>query len=705
MKKNFGIKSYLTFFIITSIFATNSLSADESTAVFFFGDSDNDTGYFSATTGNCKDWTTDFTVCGTITGDGVTTIGSGYHWVNIFGNRFGTTTTSVNSSATNTSNNATTNGGNNYAATGAFINQVNTSTEPGVWSLANQVDRYLLDYEGKADKNALYSFDVTNDLKFTNDLSASGLTNYIASSGWTAYGYNTGSSGAAGSQSWTPSSYTGLVTDYINQAVKLKDAGARYVLVEMEVYSAPSTIDASLIASMFDTSSAMSNGIIISDTGYANITTYNKAVLSGMNQAGVNVIPYDDYSTTMHVIENYTNYGFSAYGMSHIACDSEVATLTGGWTSANCGTAVHGAVFSSDDEAYSAALNEFFFADSSHKAPAFLRIEADVKYNLIAAPVQVGMVSESSMQSRRNLHQGLQYQIKKSAAKQREANEKLNYWMDANAADQDYDIQRAGFADIKSRQFAGLLGVDYAINDGQWVVGSSFGFFNRQVDYSEDRGGYKQDEYVLSLYTAFNQDNFWSNATVSYGFIDNEIKRKSPLGITTRSTKGDTNSYNLSANLSTGYNFEHKIFDFSINHGPIAGLTYQKIKQDAFTESSEVAVLALSFEGYDVKSFEAELGYQIQAEVGLFQPFVMASIRHEFDDVENKVTAAITSSSDYNQNYDIYMPVKNVNYGNYKIGTNVNFTKDSYANVYYESAFSESETVYQNLLVNLNYSF
>lgn len=705
MKKNFGKKSYLAFIIVTSIFAANPLSADESTAVFFFGDSDNDTGYFSATTGNCKDWTTDFTVCGTITGDGVTTIGSGYHWVNIFGNRFGTTTTSVNSSATNTSNNATTNGGNNYAATGAFINQVNTSTEPGVWSLANQVDRYLLDYEGKADKNALYSFDVTNDLKFTNDLSASGLTNYIASSGWTAYGYNTGSSGAAGSQSWTPSSYTGLVTDYINQAVKLKDAGARYVLVEMEVYSAPSTIDASLIASMFDTSSAMSNGIIISDTGYANITTYNKAVLSGMNQAGVNVIPYDDYSTTMHVIENYTNYGFSAYGMSHIACDSEVATLTGGWTTANCGTAVHGDVFSSDDEAYSAALNEFFFADSSHKAPAFLRIEADVKYNLIAAPVQVGMVSESSMQSRRNLHQGLQYQIKKSAAKQREANEKLNYWMDANAADQDYDIQRAGFADIKSRQFAGLLGVDYAINDGQWVVGSSFGFFNRQVDYSEDRGGYKQDEYVLSLYTAFNQDNFWSNATVSYGFIDNEIKRKSPLGITTRSTKGDTNSYNLSANLSTGYNFEHKISDFSINHGPLAGLTYQKIKQDAFTESSEVAILALSFEDYDVNSFEAELGYQIQAEVGLFQPFVMASIRHEFDDVENKVTAAITSSSDYNQNYDIYMPVKNVNYGNYKIGTNVNFTKDSYANVYYESAYSESETVYQNLLVNLNYSF
>ena len=708
--KTSSYKKWLFVIFLTSINLFNNPSyADDSTAVFFFGDSDNDTGYFSSTTGNCKDWTVDFSVCGAITGDGVTTIGSGYHWVNIFGNRFGTATTSVNSSATDTSNNITTNGGNNYAATGAFINQVNTATEPGVWSLANQVDRYLLDYGGKANKNALYSFDVTNDLKFTNDLSASGLTNYIASSGWTAYGYSTGPSGSAGSQSWTPASYTSLVTDYANQAIKLKNAGARYILVEMEVYSAP-TSDAGLLPSLFDTNSSMSNNFIISDSGYANITTYNRAVLSAMKNAGVNVIPFDDYSTTMHVIENYTDYGFSAYGMSHVACNTEVAQLTGGWTSANCGYAIHNStygstVFTSDDEAYSAALNQFFFADSGHKAPAFLRIEADVKYNLIAAPVQVGMLSESLMQSRRSFHQNLQNQIIKSAAKQRVGKEKLNYWIDTSAANQDYDVHRTGFADIESREFAGTLGADYAIDDGNLIIGSSFSFFNRQIDYSDNRGSYKQDEYILSLYSAFTKDNFWSNAAASYGYIDNEIRRKSPLGITTQSTKGDTNSKNFSAHISTGYNIEHKFSDFSVNHGPIAGLTYQKIYQDGFTETSDVAVLALSFNDYDISSFEGEVGYQIQADVGIFQPFAMASIRHEFDDVENKITAAITSSTDYNQNYDIYMPVKNVNYGNYKVGTNLKFNDNFYANVYYESAYSESEKIYQNLLANLNYSF
>jgi len=709
-KKTGPYKKWLFVIFLTSTSLFNNPSrADDSTAVFFFGDSDNDTGYFSSTTGNCKDWTVDFSVCGAITDDGVTTIGSDYQWVNIFGNRFGTATTSVNSTATTTSNKPTTNGGNNYAASGARINQINNSS-PGVWSLAQQVDRYLLDYGGKANKNAIYSFDVTNDVRFINDAGIEGpfpgLINYIRSDGWTAYSQAGITPGNQASFMGTFASYTELVADYTNQAIKLTNAGARYALVEMEMLSAPSSVDPSIIARMYDTGHAMSNAIIISDTGTANLITYNKAVLSSMKQAGVNVIPYDDYSTTMHVIENYADYGFSAYGMSHVACASLVADLPGGWSAAECGASKHtGSGFLSDAEAYSAALNEFFFADSSHKAPAFLRIEADVKYNLIAAPVQVGMLSESSMQSRRSFHQNLQDQITKSAAKERLDNEKLNYWIDTSAANQDYYLHRTGFADIESREFSGTLGVDYAVDDENFIIGSSFSFFNRHIDYSDNRGKYKQEEYILSLYSAFTKDNFWSNAAVSYGYIDNAIRRKSALGITTQSTKGDTNSKNLSAHIATGYNIEHKFSDFSVNHGPVAGLTYQKIHQDGFTETSDVALLALSFNDYDISSFEVEVGYQIQADAGIFQPFATASIRHEFNDVENKITAAITSSTDYNQNYDIYMPAKNVNYGNYKVGTNLKFNDNSYATVYYESAYSGSEKIYQTLLANINYSF
>ncbi len=709
IKASFSKNNTYKYLAIILALVFNPLKADESTPVFFFGDSDNDTGYFSATTGNCKAWTIPFSTCGAITGDGITTIGSGNHWVNTFGNYFGINTTSVNSTASTTSNKPTTNGGNNYAAGGARINQIN-DLAPGVWSLAQQVDRYLLDYGGTANKNAIYSFDVTNDVRFIDDAgtegSLPGLKNYIRSDGWTAYSQLGITLGNQASFMGTFASYTELVTDYTNQAIKLTNAGARYVLLEMEMLSAPSSVDPSIIDRMYDPGHAMSSAIIISDTGTANLITYNKAVLSSMKQAGVNVIPYDDYSTTMHVIENYADYGFSAYGMSHVACASNASDLTGGWSAAECGASKHtGSGFLSDAEAYSAALNEFLFADSSHKAPAFLRIEADLKYNLIAAPVQIGMLSESSLQSRRRFHQDLQNQITKSVAKKRDANQRLDYWVDIRRANQNFDTNKIGFTDLESREFSGSVGMDYATSDGKFIFGGSLSYFDRKIDYSNNRGDYVQDEYTLSLYTAFNKNNYWWNAATSYGFIYNDIARKSPIGITAPSVKGDTKTDNFSLNISTGYNFEYKNSDFAIKHGPIIGLTYQNLKQDGFTESSTVSLVALSFEDYNTKSLESELGYQIQGEVGLFQPFARASLRHEFEDVENKITAAITSSSDYNQNYNIYMPVKNVNYKNYRVGTNININENSYASIYHETAYGGSEKIYQYLFANLNYSF
>ena len=710
------MKNIIRTSLLTIILAPLIALADKSTQVYFFGDSDNDTGYFSATTGNCKDWTTDFTVCGTITGDGVTTIGSGYHWVNIFGNRFGTATTSVNSSATNTSNNATTNGGNNYAATGAFINQVNTSTEPGVWSLANQVDRYLLDYGGKADKNALYSFDVTNDLKFTSDLNpdpdnySTGLYNYIEAASWTSYGHTSdGSFNSDGTSNYNSKrDYSLLVTDYVAQAVKLKDAGARYILVEMEIFGAPTTVSAALLGSLYDSTSAMSNGMITSDTGYASLITYNKSVLTSMKAAGVNVIPFDDYSTFMYLVENYTAFGLTDYGISHVACNTEVATLAGGWTTAACfndGSNLHGETYATEAVAYAAALTEHLFADGSHKGPAYLRVEADVKYNLIAAPVQIGMIAESSLQSRRNLISSLQNQAIQASSKKRGGPEKLNFWVDGDAAKQSHDLHRTGFSDIESKQFSGTLGLDYAVGDGL-IVGTSISALSSDVDYSNNRGNFEQDEYVLSLYSAFNHDQFWSYAAVNYGYANNDINRKAPMGITTQSVNGDTHSNNLSATLSTGYKFKTKVSDdFNVTHGPFLGVTYQKVELDGFTESADATALALSFKDYNLKSFEAEVGYQFKGRLGICEPYLSGSLRHEFEDTENRVTAAITSSSDYSQDYYIYMPTKNVNYGNIKVGSNFDINDNLNANAYIDTAYSESEKIYQNIFAGLNYSF
>ena len=70
-----------------------------------------------------------------------------------------------------------------------------------------------------------------------------------------------------------------------------------------------------------------------------------------------------------------------------------------------------------------------------------------------------------------------------------------------------------------------------------------------------------------------------------------------------------------------------------------------------------------------------------------------------------EIFSAITSSTDYNQNYNIYMPVKNVNYRNYKVGTNVEFKNNFFGSIYHESAYGNSKKIYQNLVAKLKYSF
>lgn len=382
-----------------------------STNVFIFGDSDNDTGYFNASNGNCRTITPSNNCSDPLSvSDYPETTGlvSGYHWVDVFANNFGTAITSVDSSAIDTTNRATTNGGNNYSASGAQINQTSAKYD-GVWSLANQVDRYLLDYNNQADKNALYSFDVTNDLNFTEDLTALNMTNYINGGNTQIYGYNR----AGTSATYTYSSYgdiNNLIDDYTAQALKLTNNGARYLLVEMEILAANQDLVNQINYDIYDASSARSNTLLVSEQGYSETSEYNKSLYDNMRNNNVNIIPYDDESVFLYVVNNYDDFGISDYGLKNYACESAEIGLT----AANCfDSNYHGSEFASFAELEKAALTEFIFSDSSHKAPAMLAIEAHVKYNLITAPIQIYMLSESNIQSQKSLLSTINKHIKK----------------------------------------------------------------------------------------------------------------------------------------------------------------------------------------------------------------------------------------------------------------------------------------------------
>jgi uncharacterized protein YhjY with autotransporter beta-barrel domain len=685
-----------------------------STNVFIFGDSDNDTGYFNASNGNCRTIISSNDCAGQLSDSSypeTTGLVSGYHWVDVFANNFGTSITSVDSSATDTTNRATTNGGNNYSASGAQINQTSGQYD-GVWSLANQVDRYLLDYNNQADKNALYSFDVTNDLNFTQDLTALNMTNYIDGSTTQTYGYNS----AGTSATYTYSSYgdiNNLIDDYTAQALKLTNNGARYLLVEMEILAANQDLVNQINYDIYDVSSARSNTLLVSEQGYSETSEYNKSLYDNMRNNNVNIIPYDDESVLLYMVNNYADFGISDYGLKNYACESAERGLT----AANCfDSNYHGSEFASFAELERAALTEFIFSDRSHKAPAMLAIEAHVKYNLITAPIQIYMLSESNIQSQKSLLSSINKHIKKhnlsAANKKNKVNQnqdyaplkqkKLQLWLDNNINYQEYNLNKTGFSDIDSNEYSFSAGLDYKMSSNL-MTGIALNTSLKDNNYSYDRGEFMQKKISTSIYNQVKKNNFILNTIANVALTDHEIERIAKMGITNQKVKADTTSYQMSAMLELSYQFLNK--NNTIENLPYVKFTYINDKLKSFTESSDANILALKYNDLKLESKEIEIGYNFRTHFNLYQPYFEISYVKELGELENAVEAAITSSTAYDDYYTIYAKEKNDSYIKLKIGNNFKLSKKISLDANFETYYGDGENIYKNYMLNLNYLF
>jgi uncharacterized protein YhjY with autotransporter beta-barrel domain len=686
------------------------------TNVFIFGDSDNDTGYFNASNGNCRTINSSANDCADQLSNSsypeTTGLVSGYHWVDVFANNFGTSVKSVNSSAIDTTNRSTTNSGNNYSASGAKINQTSGTTD-GVWSLANQVDRYLLDSDNQADKNALYSFDVTNDLNFTENLYANNMTNYIIGGSTQIYGY---SNDGANSPDYTYASYgdiNNLIDDYTTQALKLTNSGARYLLVEMEILAVNEDIFNNSQNQLYDVNSARSRTILVSDQAYSEIANYNKDLYNNMRNNGINIIPFDDEAVILHVSEHYKDFGISDYGLKNYACKYAERGLT----AVNCfDSNYHGSEFSSFTELEKAALTEFIFSDSSHKAPAMLAIEAHVKYNLITAPLQIYMLSESNIQSQKSLLSTINKHLKKynfsTANEKIKVNQhqnhpslkqkKLQLWLDNNINYQEYNLNKTGFSDIDSNEYSFSAGLDYKISNNL-ITGIALHTSLKDNNYSYDRGNFVQKKLSTSIYNQVKKNNFILNTIANVALTDNKIERIAEMGITNQNVKADTNSYQMSAMLELSYQFLNK--NNTIENLPYVKFTYISDKLKSFSESSDANILALKYNDLKLKSKEIEIGYNFKTHFNLYQPYFEISYVKELGELESAVEAAITTSTAYDDYYTIYAPEKNDSYIKLKIGNNFKLSKKISLDANFETYYGDGENIYKNYMLNLNYLF
>ena len=649
-------------FIVIFLFLINSATSNAQITKFtFFGDSDSDSGFYkhvrSTSTANVFDST------------GVLTIRPGLMWTESIGQKFGVEVLTQPI------------GGNNYAAAGSRINTDVAAGQAGdgQWSLNKQITQYLSTTGGKADPRMLYSLDDgTNDLKprYIGGLITGGRGHVI---GQTAKGPGADQLAIANNEAGIRL----LAGDLISEANRLKNAGAKYILIRQEIITAPDANFAALTGyGVFDAVSS------------AGAAIFNQEVRNLIRSNNLNVIYSDDLSIAQHLVTNAARYGITHTLITDNACGA--GTTYAANPPAQC-TIQPG------------ATTDYLFADSvGHYAPAAQNILADVVYNLLIAPIQISMLAEVPMQTRSATIGVINNQIPLSFKKN---DQTLNFWTTESVSRNETNYGKTGVPDSYGVPITGTVGFDMKLSP-EWIGGISTSFIHTNQTFGSDLGEFTQKETAFSAYTGYKSadDSVWANTIVSYGLISNDIERNVKIGITNQKLTGkNIDSTNTSLAFSGGYNFKNNSgLSSSIIHGPVFGAKIQKIKVDGFTDNNENSVPApiqLQFHEQNLTSKIVSAGYQVYYPYSsVIEPFAKFSLDHDFGDTTRKITQNQTSNTDIPSYY-----IESFRDKNYASGSLGVLLKDEQQKVFGQVALNteirQSRDINKNISVNFNVNF
>ena len=649
-------------FIVIFLFLINSATSNAQVTKFtFFGDSDSDNGFFKhvrvTSTANVFDST------------GVLTIRPGLMWTESIGQKFGVEVLTQPI------------GGNNYAAAGSRINTDVAAGQAGdgKWSLNKQITQYLSTTGGKADPRMLYSLDDgTNDLKpaYIGGLITNGRGNVI---GQTV-------KGGGANQGAINNNEAGirlLAGDLISEANRLKNAGAKYILIRQEIITAP---DANF--------AALTRYGVFDEVSSAGAAIFNQEVRNLIRSNNLNVIYTDDLSMAQHIVTNAARYGITHIHILDNACGG--ANTNAGNPPASC-TIKPG------------ATTDYLFADSDgHFAPAAQNIFADVVYNLLIAPIQISMLAEVPMQTRSATIGVINNQIPLSFKKN---DQTLNFWTTESVSRNETNYGKTGVPDSYGVPITGTVGFDMKLSP-EWIGGISTSFIHTNQTFGSDLGEFTQKETAFSAYSGYKSadDSVWANTIVSYGLISNDIERNVKIGITNQKLTGkNIDSTNTSLAFSGGYNFKNNSgLSSSIIHGPVFGAKIQKIKVDGFTDNNENSVPApiqLQFHEQNLTSKIVSAGYQVYYPYSsVIEPFAKFSLDHDFGDTTRKITQNQTSNTDIPSYY-----IESFRDKNYASGSLGVLLKDEQQKVFGQVALNteirQSRDINKNISVNFNVNF
>jgi uncharacterized protein YhjY with autotransporter beta-barrel domain len=191
---------------------------------------------------------------------------------------------------------------------------------------------------------------------------------------------------------------------------------------------------------------------------------------------------------------------------------------------------------------------------------------------------------------------------------------------EGNLSEADFDGDTGSFT----------AGVDWLVAP-QLILGLVFDGSKSDLD-SEGSNSTDIDSFRAAVYGTWGGAmGFYSDFLAGYGDHNlNNTKSFDLFG----NLSSETDASSLQAMWTVGYTMG----DERIKHGPFAGLEYQQVDVDGYTQEGLVPI---SVNDYDVDSFRALVGYRVDATLGKFNPYAAFAYAHEFEDGSNTASATV----------------------------------------------------------------
>ena len=479
-------------------------------------------------------------------------------------------------------------GGPNYAFAGACVNPA-TPCFVKQSPVTEQIAKYFLKSDGRADPNALYAiWGGSNDVA---DSFADSLLNDPANASLHTVA-------AAGIN--------------VAQIRRLQEAGARQILV----FNLPDLTKSPYVVNLGPPAQGA-----LTQLG----TAYNEQLHAGIRENEKGIVPVNAFAFFNEILENPGTYGFT--NVTGTACGEPDA---GEAVSFKCGP--QGSVYPVTDK--SGENSQYLFADRSHPSGAMHAMIASAATSTLAAPVQVSLAGEGGVEMA-NIHRSA---VSAERMTDLGLDRSVGSWrayVTGRIGRYELDaLPRLGETQADVQVFT--LGANHRAGTNLWWGAAlSLGWYNNDAS-----GASLESSAVIgSVHGTWRRGGFYVSGALSAGSTSVDVKRSITLGPAVRAEQGSTSAGQFGAEFDAGWMLGEPD---DLQHGPFLGLAWLNQSVDGYRESGSRST-AMNFSGFDRDSLIARAGYRVTRTLSSnrvgFRPYASVAVAKEFKDDPISVTA------------------------------------------------------------------